>query len=208
MRSRDFDAYKLVYAQTGWIKPSQAVWNCTVPIAGWRPIGEMYPGLKDFFLNTVGVRTMDIKFLLQQLIRISTLRNGPDREEVKGIMMNAGQIIATKSDLASVGEELLLRLSECCYLPVTRTTGNGFVKKDANFFIVDHERFGNAFKGKVDLLDFTYEELTSLHPFFHTLDLGNRYLSAHVKSETEVKNSRGSQDLTDHFQQRAYALSW
>lgn len=199
----------LIFIQDRWIKPSQAIWNCTIPISGLQPIGEAYPTLEAFFRNKVGVRTMSLKVLAEQLVKVTETGATPDGVEVKALMINIGQVLTVDRPSQDV-RATLQDLRQNRYLPVRRGEGWVFSKPSGNFFIVDHERFAAAFTESVNLLDFTYPELSSLHPLFQVLGLEHRYLSQHIETETVVSEGTSdvSPDLTSHFRQRAYALSW
>ena len=152
---------------------------------------------------------MSLKVLMEQLVRASSTGIAPDGEEIRAIMINAGQIMAADPDSEDLGT-ILQDLRKNRYLPVRRDEGWLFLKPSGNYFIIDHERFAAAFSGKVNVLDFKYDQLTSLHPLFQALGLEHRYISHHVDSETMVSEvaSHTSSELTSFFQQRAYALSW
>ena len=178
-------------------------------MSGLQPIGEAYPSLERFFRDKVGVRIMSLKILMEQLVRVSSPGNTPDGQEVKAIMMNAGQILATDPSSEAI-RPILPDLRRNRYLPVHRGDTWLFMKTSESFFIVDHERYATAFGGKINLLDFDYAEMTSLHPLFQVLGLEHRYLSRNVETETVVSEAASNLpcDFTPYFQQRAYALSW
>ena len=209
----EFETNKLIRCNAQWIKPSQAIWNCTVELSGRYPVGEIYPSLRSFFLNRLGVGTMNAEVLLKALVKASAPRQPPDGHHIKNLMMNTGQILAAEPSIAEVRDRIGVRdsiqaLKRNRYLPIRQGEGWKFALPDEDFFIVDHERYGSAFHEKLDLLDFTYAELTSLHSFFQLLHLEHRYLSHHVKPETIFETSFRSNDLSAHLQQRSYALSW
>jgi hypothetical protein len=160
-----------------------------------------------FFLDRLGVSTMNAKLLLKALARASEPSQSPDGEKTKSIMMSAGQILAADQNTEGL-KDILQDLKKNRYLPIRRDQGWTFAKASANYFVVDHERYGSAFRGKLSLLDFTYAELTSLHSLFQLLGLEHRYLSRHVDTETIVNTSYSSSDLASHLRHRAYALSW
>jgi hypothetical protein len=145
--------------------------------------------------------------LIKELVNMAK-RDSPDVDELKKVMMAAAAMLS--QDRPDVKFERNLRaLKECKFLPVKELNNKKRLEDTAgDFFIIDHERFGSAFQNKVALLDFSHEELTTLHPFFRILDLEHRYLSRNVEPQTTARTSIENQKLTLDFRQRAYALSW
>lgn len=62
------------------------------------------------------------------------------------------------------------------------------------FCINDRPQYADALKGKVQLLDFTAEEVNRLKPLIEWANLTNRYLSKTVMEKTSVEQSRGVED--------------
>jgi len=212
MARLDFETNRLIRCNAQWINPSQAIWNCTVELPGLYPIGEIYPSLRSFFLNRlgVGVSAMNAKALLKALVKASeasAIGQTTGGYLIKILMMNLSQSLAAKPSVEGVRDSIQA-LKRNPYLPIRQGERWKFALHDEDFFIIDHERYGSAFRGKLDILDLTYAELTSLHPLFQLLDLEHRYLSRHVKPETSFNTSFQSNHLSAHLQQRSYALSW
>jgi hypothetical protein len=161
--------------------------------------------LRDFFVRKLGVIMMSANVLTQELTTASKPSEkypGP----IKGLMIALGQALsADPNDKVSKGN--LQALKKTTFLLVRKPGKYFFHSINSEFLVNDHERYGNAFFDKINLLDFTFAELTSLHPLFSLLDLESRYLSKHVETRTVVNSSMKNDDLTDHLRQRAYALS-
>ena len=83
-----------------------------------------------------------------------------------------------------------------------------FRSLEESFFIVDNKYYAENFGGKLVLLDFTYEQLNSLHELFRILCLDDRYLARHVRRETSAETLTVDNALTHQFRQCAYAISW
>lgn len=170
-------------------------------LSGRTPLEGAYPDLRDFFVKKLGVMVMSANVLAKELVKTWKARDcraGP----IKRLMLNLGQLLSDK-DGQVVSNENLQALRETCRLPVKKSGGFRFFP----FFIIDHERYGNAFYDKIPLVDFTFSQLTILHPLFSALNLENRYLSNHVEKRTSVNSSSKDDVLTDHFRRRAFALS-
>ena len=203
----------LIHAHGRWIKPSSAIWNCTVDLSGEVQLDGLYPQLRAFFVNKLDVKLMNPNLLLQKMAQLAADTSASLRpanamvEEMKLIMQAAGQILSVDRDDAKLKEDVRA-LRKIKFLPVRSNRGYRFEKVSGEFFIVDHERFGNAFKGQLDLLDFSYSDMTSLAPLFQVLELEHRYLSGHVEAKTAVEAEEFNNDLSNHFRNRAYAFSW
>ena len=201
-----FDKKGLIYATGRWLTPSECVWNCAVKISGRVPLEQSFPELREFFVEVLQVRTIDTMLLIEELMVSSKSRN-KDLQEIKRIMLAIGQMLASDAS-AQLKQETLQSLRRTHFLPVRNGTEILFETPKADFCINDHERYGKGFEGKIKMLDFSYEDLTSLHPLFRCLSITSRYISGLVDTETTVNNFKESRYLTQHLQERAYAFSW
>lgn len=205
--SDHFERESLVLASGNWYKPSSCIWNCTVNISGRPTVDSSYPNLENFFVKHLKVKIANTGWLIQQLI-VLVKQGATNFSELKDIMIAVGTMLG-QEQMPSTLEGSLNKLKEYKFLPVRSSTGDRFFEKTtASFFINDRERFGLAFKGKLNFLDFSYNELTLLHPLFQSLELEHRYLSRHIKSETTIGTSVKNELLATEFSQRSYALSW
>lgn len=172
-----------------WYKPSSCVWNCTVNLSGRVTIDSSYPNLQTFFVGHLRVKMANLNMLIQELIALAR-QDVKNAGEFKSIMVAAGAMLGQEQNLEAL-EPSLHNLKKYKFLPVRNSTGaQCFEKTSASFFINDHERYGTAFQGKLNFLDFSYDELTSLHPQFQSLKLENRYLSGHIETDTTVGQGR------------------
>ncbi|KAL9617650.1 MAG: hypothetical protein Q9160_007567 [Pyrenula sp. 1 TL-2023] len=207
-----FESEGLIYAR-GWLKPSEAIWNSTSEIQSRVPLEGLYPDLQDFFVKKLLVTTMTLDVLMRELKVASNSaasNRNPQNERitrVKNLMLALGRALATSSN-EEITTENVQDLKDTAFIPV-QEAGNGgqLVRVTQKFFINDHERFGNAFLGKVKMVDFSFADMTSLQPLFRLLRIEHRYLSSHVELETVVNSSIENDDLTAHLRRRSYALS-
>ncbi|KIX09215.1 uncharacterized protein Z518_00294 [Rhinocladiella mackenziei CBS 650.93] len=205
IRRNEFNARGLIYARGKWWKPSECLWNCRIEISGRVPLEQTYPKLKNFFVDKMKVMPMSINVLVQELSKI-TNKADPDFDEHKRIMLEIGQLLAA-NPATEVNGEYLDRLKKTAFLPVRTPDGMRLSSLTENFCINDHKRYGDAFRNKTGMLDFDYEDLTSLHPFFELLKIEHRYLSSLVSAQTTVGSFSPSGDLKRHIRDRAYAMS-
>ena len=103
-------------------------------------------------------------------------------------------------------------LSTCEFLPV-RVPQLGkshiieFRNCQSDFAIVDRLKLAEIFKDRVELLDYSLEEILQLEPFLRSLGLGSKYLSLLCYEETDCEGeSRLDNKLTADFNCRAYDL--
>ena len=168
----------------------------------------MYPELEDFFVAILGVSTVTSGFLMKQLA-IAAARPQKDANEIKKLMISTSQSLSPDTRSSEV-EKSVDFLLQSHFLPC-RTPHTGdiiFRTASETFFILDNKYYGEKFSGEIFMLDFTYEELISLHELFRVLRLDNHYLSRHVSPETTAEGLEGDDSLTAQFQQCAYAISW
>jgi hypothetical protein len=199
-------ARSLVYVKGRWLKPSDCLWNCSVEILGCVPLEKVYPGLRKFFVEEMRVMTMNANVLAKELAKTSKA-SSLDIDELKRIILVLGQILAA-DPAAKVTNEHLDNLRKAAFLPVREQDVCKLKNINADFCINDHKRYGDAFRGKARMLDFDYEDLTSLHPLFKLLTIENKYISGLVEAHTTVESFCESRDLTKHLRERAYAFSW
>jgi hypothetical protein len=201
-----FNTLGLIYVKGRWLRPTECLWNCTVEISGRVPLDRTYPELKNFFVNKMRVMPMNVNVLVQELTRTAK-KATPDVDEVKRTMSAIGQILAA-TPTAKVNEGYLDSLRQTAFLPVRDPGGQQLALANGDFCINDHKRYGEAFSNKARILDFDYEDLTSLHPFFKVLEIEHRYMSNIVSTHTTVESSCLSEYLTTHIRDRAYVFSW
>jgi hypothetical protein len=204
--SVDFELKGLIYARGQWLRPSECVWNCPVEVSGRVPLEQSFPELREFFVEVLKVATMNTTLLTEELISYSRNPN-KDPQRIKQIILAIGQMLAADPS-SQIKQESLHSLRKSRFLPVRNGNEILFETPKADFCINDHERYGKFFQSRIKMLDFSYEDLTSLHPLFQCLLITNRYISGLVDTETTVNHFEESEYLTHHFHQRAYAFSW
>lgn len=199
--------HSLICVSGRWLKPSECLWNCTVAISGRVPLDKVYPKLKIFFVDKMGVMTMNINVLVQELARTAKATTGPDFEEIKRIMLAIGQLLAADPNV-KVNAEFLKTLKKTPFLPARCPDDVRLLSIDQHFFVNNHKRYGEIFRGKARIVDFGHEEMSLLHPFYELLGIQHRYLSTQVSSATTVHKSAPNQPIRDFVRDRAYAFSW
>lgn len=171
------------------------------------PIAAMYSDLQDFFVEVLDVKTVTPEFMMEQLAKTAKSRT-KTAENVKALMLAVSELLdrsSNRSDFRSSMEAL----DECSYLPCRLAGGTTeFRSRSQTFFIVDSENYAVEFGDQLVMLDFSYEQLNSLHILIQILGLDDHYLARHVNSQTTTGASQQSDVLTTQFRQCAYAFSW
>lgn len=172
------------------------------------PIAAMYPELQEFFVDILGVSTVTSGFMMKQLATAAA-RPQKDVNEIKKLMLSTSQSLSSDNRMSEV-EKSVETLLQSQFLPCQSPQGGEIEFRTASetFFILDNQYYGEKFSGKVFMLDFTYEQLISLHELFRVLRLDDHYLTRHVSRETSADGVERNDLLTEQFRQCAYAISW
>jgi hypothetical protein len=103
--------------------------------------------------------------------------------------------------------EAIRKLSDCKFLPVRLPSGERrWLDYAGEFAIIDRREYGDLFLGKIQLLDFSLEEIHPLKLFLSYLGLAERYMSKAVKEETTVEGGSFSRSLTKDLRNKSYAI--
>ena len=92
-------------------------------------------------------------------------------------------------------------------IPVTDEHGRRILLKPKDTFaIMDRQKYGAMFAGKVATLAIPLDELRTVRTLLSALELDNRYVSRLVNETSKVENAVRDAALTRDFRQRAYSL--
>ncbi|KAF1811695.1 hypothetical protein P152DRAFT_418319 [Eremomyces bilateralis CBS 781.70] len=189
-----------------WLKSSSCIWHMTIEIGNHVPIAAMYPKLKEFFVNVLGVSTVTDVFMMKQLAAVAA-KSFKNPDEIKRLMLSASELLDVSSQSSQFGTSIEI-LQQSKYLPCKSPSGQDmFRSMEETFFIADNKYYAEKFSGKLVMLDFAYEHLIFLHELFRILRLDDRYLARHVRRETSAETSTVDNALTREFRQCAYAIS-
>lgn len=152
---------------------------------------------------------MTTPMMLEEVIRLAK-SGSADPSEIKTMLRELASML-TNAELTDKVEDLLRKLKQSKFLPLSDPGSAGrtpLVSAKDSFFIVDDRRTGDAFHGKVKLLDFPSNEFTLMQPLFAALRLESTYLSRHVTIETSVEDAVADSKLTEDMRRRSFAISW
>ncbi|KAB8254531.1 hypothetical protein BDV32DRAFT_132200 [Aspergillus pseudonomiae] len=178
---REFEDESLIFVTTngepGWYKISECLWSSTTDIRGKVTLNDHYEDLKDFFIDTLGVNTLTLEMVYDELLETgseSTI------DETKSKIWSLNALLQTEGDYANP-DPLLERV----VFPVIYPDGTkGLTSAATEFAIPDREHLASQFRGRIKMLDYSLEEVRRLKSFFEWTNLTHRYLSASVKELT------------------------
>ncbi len=171
------------------------------------PIAATYSDLQGFFVEVLGVQTVTPMFMMKQLAAAAK-SNAKTADNVKNLMLAVSELLEPGDNGAQLRNSMEI-LDECAYLPCRSTAGTTeFRSRTQSFFIVDNETYANEFGDQLIMLDFTYEQVNSLHKLIQLLGLDDHYLTRHVQPETSARVSAPSDTFMAQFHECAYAISW
>jgi hypothetical protein len=161
-----------------------------------------YGDLKDFFVVTLKVKIPDLSMLVDELSRSVSSKLTVD--DVKSLIWQINSM--------SPSRKALQKLQALRIFPVKRASrsSDSVILRDVNqkFSINDRQPWADAYKGKIDFLDFKLEEVRRLQPFLSSFDLESRYISRAVAETTSFHGTgEHSKRKTRLTRSRAHALA-
>ncbi|KIW23153.1 uncharacterized protein PV07_11373 [Cladophialophora immunda] len=205
---RSFKEKNLIYnpRNNDWLQSKFCVWHSTMDISNHVPIAATYSELQEFFVGVLGVQTVTLTFMMKQLATAAK-SNTKTVDGIQKLMLAVSELLDRGSNGSQFRSSMEV-LDECAYLPCRSISGaTEFRSKSQTFFIVDDEMYARAFKDKLVMLDFTYEQVNSLHDLIRLLGLDNHYLARHVQLKTSALVSTPSYTLMARFHECAYPIS-
>jgi hypothetical protein len=143
-------------------------------------LNDHYDELRDFFVDKLGVKTLTLRMIYDELCNVSPQR-GVD--ELKNIIWSLNALLQTELDQLDPEP-----LRKAHIFPVRYPNGGvSLLSADTEFAIVDRDHLAARFRDRIKLLDYTLEEVRRLKPFLQWANLEQRYLSASVKEITSFQ---------------------
>ncbi|KAI9641117.1 hypothetical protein NHQ30_010547 [Ciborinia camelliae] len=182
-----------------WHAPSSCIWAPDeIQLPEKISIATEYKTQRIFFQKVLGIRKPDVEMHILALQKHAL--EDPDKKSILGELKN---ICA----LNPVGSVLRAKLSQCKFLPVYRPSeGIEWMDSSDSFAIVDRKEYGDIFKNKINMLDFSLEEVHSINIILVGLGLEERYISRAVKEETKIGNGLLNDTLTKDLRRKAYGI--
>ncbi|TGO51966.1 hypothetical protein BOTNAR_0339g00020 [Botryotinia narcissicola] len=182
-----------------WCAPSSCIWAPEeVQLPGKISMATQYKKQRTFFQNVLEIKKPDLEMHILALQK-RALEN-PDKE---GILREIKNICA----LNPTGNVLREKLSKCKCFPVYRPSEEvEWLESTSNFAIIDRKEHGDAFKNKINMLDFSLEEVHSINQFLIELGLEGQFTSRAVKEDTKIADGLLNDGLTKDLRKKAYAI--
>jgi hypothetical protein len=183
-----------------WHSPSSCVWaEDRIQLPDKVSIATVYKKQAPLFVSILGVEkptlAMHIRALQDKAKPIARSRH----EILRAILLICA-FDPTPTDLKS--------LLTCACFPVKTSGGNAawYSSRD-QFAVVDRKEYGDIFSGRIDILDFSLEEVHQMRSFLVALGLESHFMSVAVKEETQTSGVATPDNvLTREMRKKAYAI--
>lgn len=159
-----------------------------------------YETLKDFFVGMLGVTSLTVQMLYNELKQPSQRR---DINDLKDAILSLSSQLQTS--LIPLDPQPILDNN---VFPLRYCSGEIAIRSaKVDFAIPDTDHLNSMFKEKITMLDFDLESIHRLKPFFEWTKLQGRYLSACVTEETSVSETgRPISTKSRDLKRKAYSI--
>jgi hypothetical protein len=138
-----------------------------------------YETLKDFFVEMLGVISLTVQMLYDELKQPSPQSSTNDLKVAILSLSSRLQTTLTPLDPQPLLDANIFPVRYCNGEVALRST-------KVDFTIPDRDYLSTMFKDKITMLDFDLEDIRRLKPFFEWTKLQGRYLSSCVIERTSV----------------------
>lgn len=184
MKCREIFATKALilaksHGEWRWCNISDCLWSSKVEIRGKVILDSDYETLKDFFVGKLGVTSLTVQMLYDELIQPSPQK---DPNDLKDAILSFSSLLQTEPTLLDPQPIL-----DADNFPVRYCNGEVALRSaKVDFAIPDRDPLRHVFEDKITMLDFNLEDVRRLKPFFEWTKLERRYLSNCVIEGTSV----------------------
>ena len=177
--------YVVLNGVSSWFKVSQCLWYTATQIRGMIALSDHYGTLKDFFVNFLGVKTLNLQMVFDKL-----KEQGAGQSSIKEVKKTIWALNSLlQSEKRHPSPKAIL---ESSVFPVRYPDGNVELRTSATAFaIADRKHLYDPFSNQAKFLDFSTNDILRLEHFLKWAGLENRYLSRSVK---EISTLRGDPD--------------
>lgn len=159
---------------------------------------EQYEDLERFFVEFLGVKTLTLEMIYDELIRLGASSTTTVADTVDKIMALNSYMM--ELDAASYPDRT--QMSKAKVLPIRYPDGSvKLASAESDFIIVDRTHLGALFAEKIQTLDFDFDTTRRLRPFIEWLGLDQKYLSGRIREITRVDEG-DKQPLGKNYRQR------
>ncbi|KAF2499755.1 hypothetical protein BU16DRAFT_504059 [Lophium mytilinum] len=186
------------YHSRTWHNPSSCIWaEDEIRLPGKLSIATMYKTLKPFFLGVLRITKPSLEMHISALKEKAS--TNPDKYSIFREILNICAF--------DIPFKALESLRNCKCLPVKLSSGTTeWSDCSKDFAIVNRRDYSQTFAGRINVLDFSLEEVHSLKPFLSGLGLEERFLSRAVREETTVQGGSKDERLTADLRKKSYAI--
>lgn len=159
---------------------------------------EHYEDLECFFVEFLGVKTLTLELIHDELIRLGSSPTATVADTVDKIMaMNSYMI---DMDPATYPDRD--KMMDAKVLPIRYPDSSvELASAESDFIIVDRTHLGAIFAPKVQTFDFDFDATCHLRPFIRWLGLDQKYLSSQIREITRV-DEEDKQPLGKKYRER------
>jgi hypothetical protein len=123
----------------------------------------------------------------------------PNKQDIKQAILNISAFKPSSDSLKG--------LIDCRCFPVKKPSGRLiWISSRCEFAIIDRREYGESFSKKIDMLDFSLEEVHSMKSFLVGLGLDEKFISNAVKEETKVEGGSIDHSRTNDMRRKSYAV--
>ena len=204
-----FEKYPVVCGPNNTMyRLEKCLWVSPFPLEGYVELSCIYPDLEDFFTKRLRVKRASPTMLIEEVKKMAK-EDPPNFDDIRTRLLSIGRLVLRNG----VNEPIVKALTGLATVKFLPQSISGDTKvlvgKQEEFFINDHQRYSRAFADRFVLLDFSIEEVHVLDTILRHIGLGKRYLTHAVKEISTVGSDAVlSEELTQDFRIRAYALYW
>ncbi|KAF2421213.1 hypothetical protein EJ08DRAFT_738278 [Tothia fuscella] len=181
-----------------WHPPADCVWaKDDIQLPGKFSLATVYAGYAPLFTNILEIPKPTLPMHIRALRE--KVDHAPTKQDILQMILNICAFKPSPDDL----QELV----NCHCFPITVFTGRLEWRTSTQWFAIpDRREFRRAFEGKINILEFSLEEVHSIRPFLFGLGLENKYLSSLVTEETQVEGGTNDLRLTLDLRKKSYAM--
>ncbi|KAI1499875.1 hypothetical protein F5X99DRAFT_388501 [Biscogniauxia marginata] len=199
-----FQQEPLIYAAGEWHAVLACLWSSATTIPGKTTLNSQYPEMKTFFVDFLGVETLTLDMVYEELKRKGSISSCASISEVKQELCQFSFLLSASKNTPDPKPILDGRV-----FPVRFPNGEvQLLDTSTDFAIVDRKPLGEKFGSRAKMLDFTLDEVRCLQPFLQWAGLDGRRLSVKVTEVTApIGNGEYSvQESCRNIKSRAHAL--
>ena len=200
-----FQGLALVYVpkEKAWFPPSRCVWvESDVNIPGKVSIANAYPSLEKFFTAALNISKPTVEMYIDSIK--AEAKGEASVARIKSTMKLICSLDVEDRDLSSLLDAKVLPIKLANGVRVfasASTKGEG-----VNFVILENIIHRDAFEGRIDILDFSLEEIRNTRPLLLAMGLQERFSSQLVGETTDVNGGSQDRGMTKTFRNKSQAV--